>query len=458
MKVLVTGATGFIGRRVVARLVEQGHSVVALSRNPSKAKRILSYPCSILSWDGEKEPLPAEGLEGTTAVIHLAGEGIAEKRWTQAQKDKIRESRIASTRNIAHAVNAPNSSVQVVVCASAIGYYGDTGQNAVTESAPAASGFLADVCRDWEEALKEVERARVVAIRVGVVLGEGGGALQKMVPLFQKGLGGVLGSGKQWMSWIHVDDLVSLFVWAVENASVSGAVNGVAPQPVTNAAFTRALASTLGVPALLPAPAFAIRMALGEMAGVVLGSTRVLPAAAQAKGFNFRFPDLETALKDLFGGEKGSASLLMREQFIPLAPEALFPFFADATNLETLTPGFLGFKVLQTSTPQIQEGTLIDYRLKLHGVPLRWRTRIEQWQPNVRFVDTQLKGPYRYWHHTHEFIPVAGGTLMRDTVRYRLPLGCVGKAIAGRWVRKDVGAIFDYRWKKVEELFCRAPR
>jgi ligand-binding SRPBCC domain-containing protein len=288
-------------------------------------------------------------------------------------------------------------------------------------------------------------------MRVGVVLAAMGGALDQMLPLFRAGVGGKLGSGRQWMSWIHLQDLVSLVVHAIQTPSLSGPINAVAPHPLRNADFSKALARAVGKSALLPAPGFALKLALGEMSQMILGGQRVRPAQALESGFVFQFPTLEDALGDLAPGDEVFESL----QWIPKKVEEVFPFFSEAKNLETLTPELLQFKIVAQSTPEIQEGTLIDYQLKVHGIPMHWRTRIEEWKPGVQFVDTQLKGPYSRWHHNHRFESLQGGTLLSDRVLYRLPGGGMGSLMAGSKVRSDVRQIFEYRREKIEKLFGR---
>lgn len=451
MRVLISGATGFVGRKLVSRLVEGGHEVVALSRNVEKARKVLSLPTAIFEWDG-RSPVPSDSLRGIQAVVNLAGEGVAEKRWTAEQKRKILESRVLGTRQLVQAVAKMSVAPEVFVSASAIGYYGDTGEKEADETAAAGSDFLADVCKRWEAEL-DVLTTRKVILRTGVALGVDGGALHKLLPIFETGLGGPLGDGKQWMSWIHVDDLVSMYLWALHSPQVQGVFNAVAPTPVTNAAFTQDLAKVLQRPAFLPVPKFGLRLLMGEASTVVLASQRIACVKAMKQGFPFQFSKLPQALRDLCG--EGAVAVLEREQFVGLPVEEIFPFFSDASNLEVLTPPWMGFRILRSSTEKVGEGTLIDYRIKVRGVPMRWRTRIEQWVPNRCFVDTQLKGPYRYWHHTHTFIPVKGGTLMRDRVKYRLPAGSLGRLVAGRWVSKDVEKIFNFRFHKVDELFNR---
>jgi len=453
MKIVVTGATGFVGRPVVALLLEHGHEVVAWTRDPERARASLPALCATERWDPHVATRP-ELLRGVDAVVHLAGESVAGSRWTEARKREIRSSRVDGSRALVDAIAAlpDGERPSALISASAIGVYGDRGDELLDESSTPGSGFLADVCREWEA---EVARAaglgvRTVSVRVGVVLGKDGGALQAMLPPFRLGAGGRVGAGTQWMSWIHLDDLVALFVHAVETADVSGIVNGVAPEPATNAAFTRELGRALGRPTILPVPAVALRLLLGEMAAILLASQRVTPARTLASGFSFRFPALGPALDDLLADPTHE---LVFEQWVPRPPEEVFPFFSDARNLEKITPDFLEFHVLAVTPEEIGEGTVIDYRLKLRGVPLRWRSVIEEWSPGRRFVDRQTRGPYAVWHHTHEFEPARGGTLLRDRVRYAVPLGTLGETVAGTFVRRDVEKIFAFRRAKVEEMF-----
>jgi ligand-binding SRPBCC domain-containing protein len=270
-----------------------------------------------------------------------------------------------------------------------------------------------------------------------------------MLPPFRLGAGGRVGSGRQWMSWITLDDIVALYRFLLDQTDVSGPVNGVAPAPVTNTEFTRDLGRALGRPTILPVPALALRAALGEMGGLLLESQRVVPRAALAAGFQFRHPELPAALAALTDDLDEE---LVREQVVPKPPEEVFRFFSDPANLEALTPAFLRFRVLGSSTPTLQAGTTIDYRLSLHGVPVRWRSAIDEWQPSQRFVDRQVKGPYRKWVHTHEFEARPGGTLVRDHVRYALPVAPLGDLVAGRMVARDLGRIFAYRRVRLREL------
>ena len=458
MKVVVTGATGFVGRPLLRALIARGHEVVAWTRNPEKARIHLPALCAVEAWDPHRATDPAK-LRGVDAIVHLAGESVAGSRWTKERKNEILASRVDGSRSLVDALQAMSSGERphALIAASAIGFYGDRGDEVLTERASAGEGFLADVCRAWEG---EVARAdglgmRTVSVRVGVVLGRDGGALQAMLPPFRLGGGGRVGSGRQWMSWVHLDDLVALFVHALENEQLAGIVNGTAPNPVTNAVFTKELGRALSRPTIVPVPALALRVVLGEMAQILLASQRVSPERTLASGFSFRWPDLGPALDDLCGGELFHE--LIFEQWVPQTPEQVFPFFSDAYNLEKITPDFLKFNVLKVTPETIGEGTTIDYKLVLRGIPLRWRSVIEEWVPGRKFVDRQVKGPYSLWHHTHEFEPSRGGTILRDRVRFAVPVGALGDVVAGGFVAGDVQKIFEFRHAKIEEMFGRAP-
>ena len=448
----MTGATGLIGQNVGRELVRRGHQIVVLARGERESVRqVLPFPAEVMSWS-HKDPVPAAAFRDVEGVVHLAGEPVAEGRWTEEKKQSIRDTRVLGTRALVKAARDHGSALKVFVLGSAVGFYGDAGDRECDEAAPLGEGFLAEVCRDWEAEIKPLA-CRTVALRTGVVLTPRGGALAKMLPIYRENLGGRLGDGQAFFPWIHLEDEVGLIIWALENPQVQGLVNAVAPASTRQSDFHDELCKALDVRSGPPVPTFALKLLYGEMATVLLASQNVIPRRAIDLGFQFKFSHLGTALEDLLTDLRGRTYEMFAEQWVPQPPDKIFPFFCDEKNLETLTPPFLNFSVIGKSTPEIGQGTLIDYRLSLHGLPLRWRTRIEDWNPGSSFVDTQLKGPYSRWHHTHEFEPLAGGTLMRDRVLFQLPLGFLGDW-GGRWkVTDDVQQIFAYRRKKVDELF-----
>jgi len=301
MKILVTGGTGFVGRPLVRKLVENNHEVVLLSRNPEAAKSALALPLTVFKWDPEASTPPKEAYQGIEGIVHLAGESIAAGRWTEKQKKKILDSRTLSTRNLLKGAVEAGVKPKVLVMASAIGIYGDRGNDSLSESSPQGIGFLADVCRAWEKESQYpgLESVRKVNLRIGIVLGKDGGALQKLLPLFKLGGGGPVGNGKQWMSWIHRSDLVEMILYSLTHDNVSGAVNAVAPNPSTNAEFSKALGKAVNRPAFMPAPAIALKLAMGEMSELVLASQKVEAKKILDSGFVFTYPKIQVALDEI---------------------------------------------------------------------------------------------------------------------------------------------------------------
>ena len=289
MHIGITGASGLVGRHLIHLALRRGHEVIAFSRTPRR-----EIPgCEMREFSTETAP----DLKGCEAVVHLAGESVLGV-WTAAKKQRIRESRVEGTRRLAEAMAALQHPPDVFVSGSAIGIYEDDGDQPLLENAALGSGFLAETGKAWEREAVGATAGRVVLLRTGIVLAKEGGALPLMARAFRMGLGGRLGDGRQWMSWIHLDDLARLILFCLENSDIRGPVNGTAPWPVRNADFTRELAAKLRRPAMLPVPAFALRW-LGEFSNELLGSKKVLPSVATENGFPFRFPELTKALADL---------------------------------------------------------------------------------------------------------------------------------------------------------------
>ncbi len=302
MRVTVTGATGLIGSRLIAELKARGDDVTLLSRSPQKARQAVGEAWNVLPWDPNAGPAPREALDGRDAVVHLAGEPVAQ-RWNAKSKERIRSSREVGTRNLVAGIAQADPRPKVLVSSSAVGYYGPHGDEELTEDAAPGTDFLAEVCQVWE---READRAadhgvRVVKVRTGVVLDENGGALKTMLPPFKLGAGGPVAGGRQYMPWIHVDDVVGVYLRALDDERWSGPVNATAPTPVTNKAFSKALGKALRRPAFAPVPAAAIQALYGEMAEIVTKGQRVVPRRTQALGYSFRHPDLGEALRSALG-------------------------------------------------------------------------------------------------------------------------------------------------------------
>lgn len=460
MQILVSGGTGFVGRALVLRLRRDGHDVAVLSRDAAKGRALLGTEARIVS----NADLQAE-VERADAIVSLAGEPVL-GRWTAHKRERILSSRTSSTRRLVEALaRSSNPASKVFLSASAVGYYGDGGDAVLTESAPAGSGFLADVCSAWEDEALAATRSgtRTAVFRIGVVLGRAGGALEPMLPLFRAGFGGPVGSGRQFVPWIHIEDLVGMMAEAVADARWTGVFNATGPEPVRFRDFAVGLGRALGRPSMLPAPGFAIRAVFGEAASVLLEGQRAEPERTVGLGFRHRFQTLDAALADLVSGEgirispvngpvpsspylkrRKPAYVLETETVIDRPLDELFPFFSRPENLGLITPPQMHFRITEIPD-RIEEGALIRYRLRVGPAPIRWTTRIDAWEDGVRFVDSQLEGPYSSWWHEHSFRPEGDRTVMTDRVFYAPPLGPLGRFANAVFIANELKGVFGYR-------------
>ena len=302
MRLVLTGGTGFVGAALRETLTQKGHEVVILTRRASRENQP-GVRTRYTYWNPPYSGAWEKELDGVEGVINLAGEPIVGKRWTPEQKQKIAESRVNATRAVVSAIRNAKRKPLFLMNASAVGYYGPRGNEELTEEGPRGKGYLAEICGKWEAEATRAEESglRVVKIRIGIVLEKGGGALLKMLPPFRLGLGGPLGSGNQWMSWIHRKDLAGLIHFLIEKKEIRGAVNATAPAPVTMKEFSETLGRVLHRPAIFPVPAFAVKLLLGEASEILLKGQRALPKRALGAGYSFQFPELEPALKEILG-------------------------------------------------------------------------------------------------------------------------------------------------------------
>lgn len=461
MRILLTGGTGFIGRPLCLELLKSGHDITLVTRSKEKAAKTWELPSEFVEWDLEHQRKPKSPLnpDSFDAIIHLAGESIAGGRWTRDRKKRIVNSRVKTAENLAHWLSSRSSKIPLVLSASAVGYYSDKGDSVLDEASPKGKGFLSDVCEAWENAVKSIASIREARLRFGVVIGQGGGFLSPLRILTNFGLGEVIGSGKQRMSFIHRSDLIQIILKALEDERYQGPINVVAPENVSQAEFQKTLSRLMHRPTLLKVPAVLPRLALGEMATLVLGSQAVQPKKLESLAYSFRYPTLESALSEALdlrmkNGKFYPCHRLESAQFVTRPIEDVYPFFSTPHNLERITPPMLSFKIEKSSTgSEIGEGTIIDYRLKVHGLPMKWKTRITDWNMPHQFADNQESGPYAIWYHTHSFYPVKGGTLMTDLVRYRLPFGLLGDVFGLPLVKRDVRSIFSYRRQVIDKEF-----
>lgn len=418
-----------------------------------------------------------DALAGTDAIINLAGEPILGGRWTVRRRQALTSSRVHLTQRLVAGMRRMATPPRVLVSGSAVGYYGNRGETLLSESAAAGHDFLGRLCQDWESAANSAaDICRVVTVRTGVVLGRDGGALPLMAPAFRLGAGGPIGNGRQYMPWIHLHDLVAIFVRALDETSLSGPINGVAPYPVTSRDFARAMGRVLGRPVVLPLPAFALRAVLGDAARVLLDSQRAQPARLTSSQFIWRFPTLDAALQDLLAADtsvsitnvdhagvpadaylkaRPARYLLSSTTILNASLARTFEFFSRPENLGLITPSGMHFMI--TSLPAaMATSAAIDYQIRVGAVPMRWRTRIVSWEPGHRFVDVQEAGPYRSWYHEHAFRADGARTVMEDRVYYAPPLGVLGRIANALVIAPMLTRIFQYRQDVIRLRFGAA--
>ena len=461
MNILITGGTGFVGKELITQLQRQGHSLTLLTRSPIKNATKLGDWHSYVYWDALKNEPPKKAYEGIDAIINLLGEGVAEKRWSTAQKQKIRDTRLIGTRHLVSGAIKHAKTLKTFISASAIGYYEHSEPGDKTEASPSANTFMGKLCFDWETEAKKItalSQVREIRLRIGVVLGNGG-ALDKLKLPVNLGLGGTIGSGKQWMNWIHITDLCRLISLALDSSKFQGPYNAVSPKNCTNKSFIKTLGRCLKRPTFFWVPSIMFKLLLGEMSTIILQGQRVQPKALENTGFKFINDSLKSALETSLNlqyiphlKKTVKCQKFQAAQWIDESPEKVFKFFSDAKNLEKITPKTLSFKIESQSTKTIEEGTVFNYKLKLHGIPIRWTSLITDWNPISSFVDTQLKGPYRVWHHTHRFIPFNNGTLTEDEVYYAPPNIPLSNCIANFFIKRDVSKIFEHRKTSIVDL------
>jgi uncharacterized protein len=454
MRVFVTGATGFIGRALVPRLQRDGHTIVAWTRSATRARALLGAEVEIVT--GALGGRPAvEALGSSEGIVNLAGEPIVGKRWTAARRERLEQSRVGLTEQLVDAMAAAVPRRRVLVSGSAVGYYGDRGNESLTESSAHGDDFLANLCIRWESAARKAENlgARVVLLRTGVVLGRAGGALARMLPPFRVGAGGPIGSGRQYFPWIHLHDLVAIIAATLTDSSYRGPFNAVAPEQATARDFVLALGHALNRPAALPVPAIVLKLIFGEAAIVVLASQRVEPRELMARRFDWEFRRLDAALDDVLHdrvativhrGENDGGYELRAKAVVNAPVDQTFAFFSKAENLGLLTPAAMKFAI-DGIAPAMETGSVIDYQIALGPVPVRWRTRIAGWESGRSFVDIQEEGPYKHWRHRHAFQEEGARTVMDDQVLYTPPFGPLGRIAHWLFIAPALRRIFQYR-------------
>lgn len=465
MRVFVTGASGFIGRQLCMRLLREGHEVVALTRNLARAQEALGAQVELVDAASQWE----QSVAGCDAAVNLAGTPIA-TRWTSANKRSIKESRVDVTERL---VAAMGERCRVLLSASAVGIYG-TATRPVDESTKPASDFAAWICDQWERAASQAPASvRVCIMRLGLVLGVEGGVLGRLEEPARLGLLGRLGSGEQGSSWVHLDDVIQFAIAALEREEFRGAYNLVAPERTTNLEFSRALAARYGRGLGPRVPAFALRIALGKASSMLVDGPFVEPKRLMDMGWVFSFADLGAALEDLvdvrgvsiarvdpdsipkheYLSQRPPRYVLEQKTLLDTPLENVFPFFQAAHNLGALTPPALTFQIQTQGPIEMGVGQRILYQIRLGGLPMKWLTQIERWEPGHAFVDAAHKSPYASWYHEHLFEEHGSKTFMVDRVYYRPPFGLLGRLAHSLVIRRMLTRIFRFRARAVAQRF-----
>lgn len=475
MRIFITGATGFIGRALCLRAQRDGHEVVAWSRSPARAQAELGEGPTVAGGD---DAALVRAIDGCDAVVHLAGEKVLPGRWTARRKAELVRSRVAFTHRITAAIDACGRPPGVFLCASAVGFYGDGGDVVLTESSPQGSGFLAELCGRWEAAARTATRARprVAHLRIGIVLGRGGGALASMLPIAKAGGFGPMGGGQQYMPWIHLDDVVEAILLGLRHEGFAGPVNLVGPDPVPQGEFARALGRALGRPAVLPAPAFAMKALLGEAAAALLEGQRVYPARLRELGFAHAFPTLDGALADVvrpapgvelrpFDGMLGMdaglpylrdrrpAHELRATLRVPVPLPEAWRFFSNPANLAPLSPPGFGMQLDPDAT--LATGARFTHRIRLGPLTVPWHGRFVAVEPDqTRFVDVQDGGPWAcFWHEHRLEADGPDHTLLHDRVLLRAPAGLLGRVVFALALKSQLHDLFGYRGAALRRRF-----
>ncbi|MEE2885149.1 MAG: TIGR01777 family oxidoreductase [Chloroflexota bacterium] len=484
MKIFMTGATGFIGRATVPYLIGKGHSVTAWVRDVDTASNLLGEQVNVLG-SGQKskqleltENVKTE-IASSDCIINLSGKPLAGIRWNKRLKREFENSRIGVTNMLLKALEQTSNSVQLLISSSAVGYYGDRKSESLDDESSLGTGYLSELCRDWESAALKAENSgvRVCLLRLGVVLGREGGMLNQLTIPLQAGISSYLGNGKQYLPWIHLVDVTKTIDLCIENPRLSGAINCVAPFPVTAKQFGHKLQKIANAKITLGIPNFALRVIMGEAKNILVNSQNTVPKKLQEVGYQFNFPTVEEALNhelinqdvtinysrgiDPRRAEQQTSSkvnktgqyTLKTQVYLKGGPKEVFSFFISPLNLGLTTPSWLDFKIL--SMPKNMEaGAIIVYTIKLWIFRLKWTTQIFEWSPEDYFVDFQQKGPYKLWWHRHE-ISSAGPnlSLMTDTVTYKIPFGFLGRLIHRIIIKSTLIRIFRFRQSVIKMLF-----
>lgn len=468
LRILLSGATGLIGRAVTAKFLGRGYSVAAL-QHVNKVEDLFGGDVRVITnWVTGNQL--KEALEWADVVINLSGKSISKGRWGSKSKTELFNSRINVSQQIADGIRECIHPPSLLISASAVGFYGDRGSLELGEEASGGSGFLEELCQQWEKAALSCHtpETRVCLLRIGAILSCEGGMLKALSPALLFKFSPFFGSGKQFLSWIHLADVVGIIERCVDDPSVDGAINCCSPAPVTAKKFAHDLGKFTRCKLTLRIPGFAPKLILGEFGSYALKSQNVLPRKLTKIGYRFIHPTLESALSEEYSNTRVTISKignlpnlvelvgwnpkLRGAQFqldttVPLneTPEKIFSFFSSASNLRSMIPSWVDFRIVDMPE-KMEVGAQIRYKIRLGFININWVTEIMEWEPNRYFVDSQMKGPYKIWRHEHKVMPDGeNGSLMKDRVLYGLHFGLLGRVVHRFFVRRALLRIFQFR-------------
>ncbi|MDC0035070.1 TIGR01777 family oxidoreductase [Chloroflexi bacterium] len=478
MNVIIAGATGFIGSELVSFLRGKGHSVKALVRNTEKASEQLGAGISLLTF-GDSDDKLASAFEGTDAIVNLTGRPLAPARWSKSKKRDFYESRVGVTERIVSIMENCEAPPAVLISASAVGYYGDRGDEEITEESEIGQGYLSQLCDSWEKAALEAQNfgTRVCTLRLGVVLGRESGFLNQLSTSFEMGVGSYVGDGRQWVPWIHYSDLLRIIDLTINDEGIFGPINCTAPNPVTSKGFSKCLAKILGTKIVIGVPSFCLKLVFADGETVLTNSQNALPHVLLRRNFKFNYEELEKALieecapsgvsivkvnsiKQPFDPSFKYSKQLSRADYkietsvsLAVNSETAFNFFSSPLNLGLATPKWMGFHITE-SPAEVIEGSEFEYKIKLGILPIKWRTEIVKWSPDDLFIDYQKRGPYRLWWHQHRIVAEGDSNCrMEDKVFYKVPGWILGRVVHKYMIKNMLVRIFSYRRKVIQMRF-----
>jgi uncharacterized protein (TIGR01777 family) len=475
LRILIIGATGFIGRALVSSCLGKNYQIVALVRNKNRAKNLLGKNVSFVDINDSVEIL-REQLEECDVVVNLSGKQLAGVRWTPGKKREFDSSRIDVTKKISNLIRSCENPPKVFVSASAVGVYGNRSTEKLVENSTLGSDYLSQMCINWETSAIDAEQAgtRVCLLRFGVVIGREGGILKQVMPGFSLGIGNYIGSGTQFVPWVHISDVVNVIHKCINDSGLSGPINVTAPNPATSKDFARKLANLTNARVVLPIPSILLRLVFGEGEKVLTNSQNAFPEKLIQKSFEFQFTDLESCLvaeviidsvSIVKISSRGNSEYLTEfsnptsitpqyelKSKVEISSDVVtaFNFFSDASNLSLTTPDWMNFEII-SSPDTVELGSSMKYRISLGFLKLNWTTVILKWDPSNSFVDWQQKGPYKLWIHSHQVLEQSSSqSLMIDRVYYSMPFGFLGRIVHEWFVKDLLKRIFSCRLKTIQ--------